>query len=257
MTEKETKTISRQINRNNYLKSTYILIFRIIITSVISVLPYSLIRLLQASDLYKNADASILSIINIIIIAICAIISEMLYTSISTGEAAWYSGKQSGKRNCFKRLIYWLLPPHSFKAFCIGSIVFILKLSQYILFCLPGIMTLFSAVILAFTGGIELYLFLSLIVGSAIMLICGNIFSFILNQRYFLVKHLLAENPQLGIFQVIKQSCNLSEGQIFKIIRFKLKFFPSLLLFPLIFPIIYLYPRYKQRRCIIAKELYL
>lgn len=248
MTGKMIKAKSRALNRKNHLKSMFILLSGLIIVAIMSIIPFFLLT---------TADTNIKVAINIILLSFCTLISGMFYASYSTGEAAWYSGRHSGKKNCFKRLVYWFLPSHSFKAFLICSIVFILKLCWCFILCTPGLLTILSVIILSFTGGVELYLFLSLLIGSFMMFVCGLTFSFIINQRYFLTKYLIVDNPQLGIIQVIKQSKNLTEGQLFKIVRFKLNFIPTFLLYPLIVPIIYFYPHYKQSRSIIAKELYI
>ena len=232
MTVKMIRKTSNLLNKNNYLKSIYILIFGLVFLIIFSVSPVFISRITES---LKAVDSDIKSAINIALLVICTFVSFLFYSSFSIGEAAWYFGRYSGKKNCLKRLVFWFLPRHSIKALCLCTLVFFIKMCWTFVLCVPGLLTLFSAVILAFTGGIELYLFLSLTIGSALLLITGILFAFIINQRYFLAKYLIVDNPKLGVIQVIRQS----------------------ILYPFILPIIYLYPHYKQSRSIIAKELYI
>lgn len=257
MTGKMIKKTSNQLNKNNYLKSIYILIFGLVVLVIFSVSPVFISRITENSMFFKAVDSDIKSALNIALLVICTFVSYLFYSSFSIGEAAWYSGRYAGKKNCLKRLVFWFLPRHSLKALCLCTLVFLIKMCWTFTLCLPGLLTLFSAVTLAFTGGIELYLFLSLAIGSALLLITGLIFAFIISQRYFLAKYLIVDNPKLGVIQVIKQSENLTEGQLSYIVRFKCRFAPTIILYPFILPIIYLYPHYKQSRSIIAKELYI
>ena len=116
-------------------------------------------------------------------------------------------------------------------------------------------MILGSVISLAYSGGIEFYLFISLTGGGVILMLAGLIFRFIILQRYFLAPYLIASNPKLGAWQSIKQSKNLLDGHIFRIVRFKLSFIPWFISSVLIFPLIFSYPYYKQSCSVIAKEI--
>lgn len=173
------------------------------------------------------------------------------------GEKAWYSGRLTKKRQCGKRLRFWLKPSRSFKAFRLNALIWVLKLLWTSALLSPALLIFSSVLLLSLNGGIELYLFISLAAGGVLLLITGLIFRFIIVQRYFLAPYLLADDPKLKVVQAVKRSKNLSEGQLFRVIKFKLKFLPTFLLYPLIFPAVFLRPNYKQGCSVVAKELYM
>ncbi len=179
----------------------------------------------------------------------------VFYCTVSIGEEAWYSGRLTGKKNGFKRFLYWFRFKNSFKAFRLRSTVFLLKLFWSIVFLLPSLLTFSVVFVTAFSGGIEIFLFLMMTAGAIIMLITGLIFRFIAIQRYFLAEFILAENPQNKVLQTIRQSKNLIDGQIFTVVKFKLAFLPFVLPCLFLIPLFFIYPHYKQSRSILAKEL--
>ncbi len=241
---KDIRRLSRKLNKKRYLKSFAVLGFAVLVTALFSALPF-IFKLFFDVNLVLTCVFMVLS----------TLMALFFYSSFFVGEKAWYSGRLTKRKLSFKRLLYWFKIKSSFKAFRLGFILFVLKLLWFSLFNLPSFMCFFAVVTLAFTGGVEVELFFSLLAGGAVLLIVGVMFYFIISQRYFLAPYLLVENPRLGVWQVIKQSKNLIEGQIFYLVRFKLSFLPSFLLYPLIFPVIFLHPHYKQSCCVIAKEL--
>ena len=182
-------------------------------------------------------------------------ISILFNCAFLTGEKSWYSGKVSKSRLGIKRLSFWYKPRYSFKALLLKSVLFILKACVFIFFTLPSVFLLIAGLFLIFTGGIEVWILTSMLVGSLILLIVGSIFSFVFNQHYFLAEYLYINNPKLKIFQVIKRSKNLINGHVYKIVKLKLSFIPAFLCCLMIFPLIIIRPRYKQSCCILAKEL--
>lgn len=238
------KKLSRKINKKDYLKSFVIITMVLVLTLLFCVIPA-----LTKKVLANNVQVCF------IILSLLTILFFILRTFFSTGEAAWYTGRIAGRKNGYKRFIFWLKPKYLFKAVRLEILLVLIKSSVTILLILPAISVFFFAVSLAFTGGIEAVIFTGLIVGGTALLASGVIFAFIFNQYFFLAKYLLAENPKLNVIQIIKQSKNLTEGQLFDIIKFKLSFLPLFTLSILIFPVIFIYPHYKQSSCIIAKEL--
>ncbi len=255
---KDIRSLSRKLNKNKYVKSFSITVFALTVTAILCVLPFCLNLMLSISgikDILKNTDARLSAALMCLFMIIITFIGQIFYSSIFMGEKAWYTGRLTKRKLCFKRFIYWFKPKNSFKALRLTLSVTGIKLLWTALFLSPSVLTFAVATTLAFTGGVEVYLFFSLLGGGAVLLVTGLAFSFIIAQKYFLAPYLLAENPKLKVLQCIKQSKNLTEGQIFTLVRFKLCFMPRFLLYPLILPAIFLHPHYKQSCCIIAKEL--
>lgn len=258
MTDKTIKKLSRQLNKGSYLRSFSIILFAAAELIIFSVLPFALIKVADVSGFksyIENFSPIIFPIITGIICTVITFFAFSVFSSVSVGEKAWYSGRMSGKRNCGKRLRFWFLPSKSFKALRLEILITALKLLWTVVFLSPALL-IFSAIIgTAFYGGIEPTLLISLAGGGCLLLVTGLIFRFIVVQRYFLAPYLMAQNPKLKVIQAVKQSKNLLEGHIFKIVKFKLKHLPSFLLYPLIFPAIFFYPNYKQGCSVLAKEI--
>ena len=258
MFEKNIQKTSIIINKNNYLKALSILALSIVFTILFSITPFVLDLILNNTIIpvkLNNINPLLPSTINILFLIIVSILALICFSSISCGEKAWYSG--FNKKNIIrtKRFIFWIKPNFSLKAFRLKTLKILLKLYWFGLFSVPSIVFFTTLILLAFTGGVETYLFISILLGALFLLILSVLFTFIISQRYFLADYLLIENPHLGIVQVLKQSKNLMEGQIFRVVKFKLLFLPSFILCFLIFPIFFIYHHYKQSRCLLANEL--
>lgn len=253
---KEIRKKALTINKNKYLKSILIPFFTLIITVILTLMP-----LLFSAVTEKYADDISYNYLTVFRVGRClyyfatGFLAYVFYSAVSMGEEAWYSGRTERKKYCFRRFMYWIKPTFSLKAAGLRFTLFVLKTFWTIVFLLPVAVVIFVIVATAFSGGIELYLFLSLCIGALILSAVGFVFRFIMIQRYFLANYLLAANPGIGIIQSIKQSVNLLEGHIFTVVKFKLSFLPYALACLLILPIFFVYPHYKQSRTIIAKQL--
>lgn len=258
MPDKMIKKLSRKLNKKNYLRSFSIVIFRFSAILLFCAFPYLIIKISELTGIknyFNELNRFLFPAFVGLIFLFTAFRSFCLFSSFSLGEKAWYTGRLTRKKQCGKRLRFWFKPRFSVKALRLKALLFILKLFWTTALLSPSLL-IFSAVIgIAATGGIELYLFISLTVGGTALLLTGLVFRFIIVQRYFLAPYLLAEEPKLKPQQAIKQSKNLLDGHIYRIVGFKLKFLPSFILYPLIFPAIFFYPNYKQSCSVLAKEI--
>lgn len=247
-----------KINRENYLKSLKIFPLSLFITLFLTLVPILLHYNFNYNTIgrYQNNLKEYTYIFFYIAVAfLTTYISILFYSSKELGETAYHLGISHNKMNNYKLLFFWFKPKFAFKAIMLCTSITIVKSITLFVSVLPSLTLTLTLLTLAFTGGIEVYLFISLLSGVLILFLAGVIFTFIVNQRYFLAKYLLAENPKLGVIQVLKQSKNLMDGQIFRVVKFKLSFMPAFILYLLVFPIIFLHPHYKQCCCILAKEL--
>lgn len=258
MTDKMMIKHGRMLLKGNYTRAISIMLFCLAELIIFSLLPIGLIKLAEISGLKAIIDGISLIIFPTVTAFISVLISFRafcVFSSASLGGKAWYSGRAIGIKSSSKRLIYWFQPKKSFKALRLTSLIFLLKSLWTVALLSPSAMLLAAIIGTAFYGGIEIYLLLSLASGFAVTLIIGLIFRFIIVQRYFLAPYLMVKNPRLNVLQAVKQSKNLLEGHIFEIVKFKIKYIPSFLLYPLIIPVIFLHPQYKQGCSVIAKEI--
>ncbi|MCQ2485405.1 MAG: DUF975 family protein [Clostridia bacterium] len=260
MTDKAIRKTSRQLNQGTYLKSISIVAFTFFCSALLTIIPFSAIKLADYTELREKTfsiSPLLFPAVFIFLMILLCLAQFILLSTASIGEKAWYSGRLTRKQQCGKRLRFWFKPSRSFKAFRLSSLIFLLKLIWTVVLLSPAILMFVSVVLISFYGGIELYLFISLTAGGTIFLLIGLAFRFIIIQRYFLAPYLMADNPKLRVVQAVKQSKNLSEGQLFRIVKFKLKYTPVFFTYLLVFPAIFFHPNYKQGCSVIAKELYL
>lgn len=243
-------------NKNKYFKSILIPFSAFLVTVILTVTSY---LFKEATSIYLNniPDNYLYAFWGCRCLYYFAVgfLAYVFYCAVSMGEEAWYSGRTERKKYCFRRFMYWMKPTLSLKAAGLRCTLFALKAFWTILFFTPAVTVTFVVIATAFSGGIEIYLFLSLCIGALILTAIGFTFRFVIIQRYFLANYLLVSNPDLGIIQCIRQSVNLLEGHIFTVVKFKLSFLPYALACLLILPVFFVYPHYKQSRTIIAKRL--
>ena len=258
MPDKMIRKLSRQLNHGTYLRSFSIPFIRFISVLLFCALPWLITLIVDKTGLRDTMQSINHTLPAIFITVLCALTvfqAGLAYSSFSLGEKAWYTGRLTRKKLCGKRLRFWFAPSRSFKALKLRAMIFLLKFLWTFALISPALL-MFSAVVgTAVTGGIEFYLFLSLSTGGAVLLIIGLIFRFIIIQRYYLAPYLLADNPKLTPVQAIKQSKNLLDGHLMRIVRFKFKFIPCFALYPLIIPVIFFHPHYKQSCSVLAKEI--
>lgn len=254
---KEIQKTALTNNKNKYIKSILIP-FSAILVTVILTLTTCLFKEITGAYINNNLSGNYLFALRggrCLYFISAGILAYVFFCAVTTGEEALYSGRAERKKYCFRRFMYWMKPTLSLKAAGLRFILFSLKAFWTILFFMPATAVVLVIVATAFSGGIEIYLFLSLCIGALILSVIGLAFRFIIIQRYFLANYLLVSNPDIGIVQCIKQSVNLLEGHIFTVVKFKLSFLLHLLSCLLILPVFFVYPHYKQSRTIIAKQL--
>lgn len=245
--KKESKTIIKGKRR----QALSIVLFNLFFGAAMTALSYGIIVL---SDRFSTVGLPV-GITVAVILVIISLVTLCVYSSASVGEKAWYNGVTANKANYSRRLFFWFRPKNSFRALRFHFSLFFIKLSLAILFFLPGIILLWSIYYLSGTGGLELYIFISLAAGSLIFGISGLIFYFVAVQRYFIAEYLFSSDPRLGVFTAINQSKNLLDGHIFEIVKFKLSFLPWFFGCLAVIPAFYFIPYYKESCCVVAKRI--
>ena len=245
--KKESKTIIKGKRR----QALSIVLFNLFFCAAMTALSYGIIIL---SDRFSAVGLPV-GITVAVILVIISLVTLCVYSSVSVGEKAWYNGVTANKANYSRRLFFWFRPKNSFRALRFHFSLFFIKLSLAILFFLPCIILIWSIYYLSGTGGLELYLFISLAAGSLIFGISGLIFYFVAVQRYFIAEYLFSSDPRLRVFTAINQSKNLLDGHIFEIVKFKLSFLPWFFGCLAVIPAFYFIPYYKESCCVVAKRI--
>lgn len=251
MKTKIIKAQGKAIISGNRKKATLIVLFPLLFCAVMTAILFGTIFLSQILDGFGTA----ITVLSAAIILFLCLITLCGYSSAAVGEKAWYTGLTSNKRNCGRRLFFWFRPKNSFRALWFNVLLFGIKLMLAIVFFLPSAIVLWSVYYLSASGGLELYLFIALSAGGAILALSGLIFCLISTERYFIAGYLFSSDPRLSALTAIRQSKNLLDGYIFEIVKFKLSFLPLLLSCIFIIPAFYVIPYYKESCCVVAKNI--
>lgn len=245
------KQESKAFIKGKRAKALSIVLFSFIFCAVMTALSFGIIFV---SDLFRDTGIGVTAAVFAVLVVL-SFAALLIYSSVSVGEKAWYSGITANKRNYTKRLFFWFRPKNSLRAFRFKALMFIIKGIWAIVFFLPAAILVWSIYYLSGTGGLELYLFISLTGGTVLLTISGMIFYFIAMQKYFIAEYLYSSNPRLGAWTAVKQSKNLLDGHIYEIVRFKLSFLPWFLCCIFIIPAVYFIPYYKESCCVVAKRI--
>lgn len=234
-------------------------IFTFFFCIVMTLIVYGTIRLSKIVSSFVTSDTARLAIFaatSLLLIAV-SVFTLCTYSSSSVGEKAWYDGLTASKENYARRFFFWFKPKFSLRALSFKITLTLLKLSEAFLLLLPSLTVFLTIFYLAQTGGIELYLFYSLLAGGVLLGLCGLSFFWIEIQKYFLAEYIFSSKPKITAQTAIMQSKNLLDGHIWEIVRFKLSFLPWFFGCLLIFPTIYFVPYYKASCSLVAKRIIL
>ena len=245
------KQESKAFIKGKRVKALSIILFLLIFCIVMTAVDFGIIFI---ADILRHLGAAATIALSAALVLISFSVL-LVYSSVSVGEKAWYGGITSYKRNFSKRFFFWLKPKNSLRAFRFKALLFLLKSMWAVVFFLPSAILAWSVYYLSGTGGLELYLFISLSGGTFLLTTSGALFYFIAMQKYFIAEYLFSSNPKLGALTAIKQSKNLLDGHIYEIVRFKLSFLPWFFSCIFIFPVFYFLPYYKESCCVVAKRI--
>lgn len=257
MTNKEIKQFSKNKISGKRKSALAIIAFLLIFSAVFTLLLRAITQF--STRLAENqhlADYKLpIFIASGIIVLVISFFVLCIYSSISVGEKAWYTGLTLSKENYTKRLFFWFKPQFSLKALRFKATLFFIKTAVTTVYVLPAVIILWSAYYLAGSGGIETYFFLALCGGGALLLLSGLIFRFVTVQRYFLAEYLFSSDPRSGVLTAINRSKNLLDGHIFEIVKFKLSFIPWFFGCLFLAPSLYFVPYYKACCSAVAKKI--
>lgn len=233
------------------VKAMSIVLTSVVYCAVVTAVCFGIIllcELLGGGNILKTAAA-------IGVLCVLSFAALLFYSSLSVGEKAWYSGITDERKNYTRRLFFWFRPKNSFRALRFKVLLVTIKAMWAVVFFLPFAVLTWSIYYLSGSGGLELYLFISLSGGAILTAVCGAIFYFIAMQKYFIAEYLYSSDPRLKPLTAIRQSKNLLDGHILEIVCFKLSFTPWFLSCIFIAPAFYFLPYYKESCCVVAKKI--
>ncbi len=235
------KILTKGVLNGNVAKSVSFLLLSFFTVIVFTAIPF-------AVNIYVSNQAMSISIVAASMVAFV-----FVRCGFGAGGNAWFSLYK--RKNRAGRAIFWFAPKNNFRALRLYSALFFVKLFWTILMLLPGVTVVFSFCYLAYDVGIEFNLFLCGIAGGGMLIATGLIFRFLIVQKYFLAKTILAKNPGVSTIDAIRQSCEKMNGKLKKTAFFKLSFTPWIASCVAILPILYVWPYYRQSCALFAEEI--
>jgi uncharacterized membrane protein len=259
------KQNARLILKNNWFKAIMILIIINLLAIAINTLYFAYCSAFQITPInkYLNASYSLNEIfISTIVTAIFALLTILLTTPLSLGQAEWYWKLTERKPQGVEGIFEWF-----------GSLRLYAKsiwLNLYIgIRALPwALLTLgipFCIIYASFylfesnpkNTQIALLCSLLMIFGFGLLL-CGIILYFFIMTRYFLAKYLLVEDNKRKVTECVRNSIKYSKGKRGEIFIFQLSFIGWLLLSSisyLVFIGLFVLPYYYSSCAVYAKYL--
>ncbi len=241
MKNSQIKIHTKQMLIGSIAKSGWFIILSLLALAFFTILPVT------ANHFIRNSSESI----------IVSVVSMLIYACIRcafrSGSGAWFGFYKS--KNRAEKALYWFAPKRIFRSMGLYSSLFFRKLFWTILFLSPGVITIFAFCYLAYDTGIEFNLFLCGVSGGAVLTILGVVFRFVTVQRYFLAREIFVTDPQITVTGAIRKSCEKMEGKLKRTALFKLSFIPWFLLCIGIFPVLYVWPYYRQSCVLLSEEI--
>lgn len=259
MKSSEIKKYGKKIIFGKRKSAIMINLFPLIFCVIMTLIVYGIVSLSQSASNWVTNGTGRLGVFaaTAVILFALSVFTLCAYSSTSVGEKAWYGGLTASKKNYTRRFLFWFKPKFSLRALRFKFTLTLLKATLIFFYTLPAVIIFWTIFYLAQTGGLELYLFFSLVGGGLLLGICGLSFAFVAIQRYFLAEYIFSSDPKMTVLTAIAQSKNLLDGHILEIVRFKLSFFPWFIGCLLIFPAIYFVPYYKASCSLVAKQIVL
>lgn len=174
---------------------------------------------------------------------------------LRAGSEAWFLCGASGREPSALQVVFWYKPSKAIKSIEMRFSLLARKLLWAAVFLAPGISVVSGALYMMMTEGISVKLLAASVAGGGISFLVGLVFYLLMVQRYFLSYAMLARNPGKSAGQAVRQSVEAMNGSCAGTLLFRLSFMPWFLLCLAVFPIIYVWPYYKQSCSCLKYEL--
>lgn len=166
-------------------------------------------------------------VFGVAVISASSVLYFLMISLLKTGEEAWHCCLSNKREPSVRHVLFWLAPYNLLKS---SLLMFVLKIRRalwIITFSAPGCVLIICSSVLA-KGTVFGRIMLT---GGIVSLISGLFFAFVINQRYFLAKYLLAKYPQMTTKEIIKKSVLAMNGNCMRTVMFKISFLPQLVIF--------------------------
>ena len=202
---------------------------------------------------FRSEAKTNLKLNSVLLVLLISAVSLLFFSLINQGEEAWRCCLSNRREPSFRHALFWLMPSHCIKSFAVNIVLTVKKMFWNFLFLLPGSVLILLAYFMVKSQ--EMTLSLISFLSGCLSFVIGLLFAFIINQRYFLSKYLIAKYPQMHVKDAVSESINLMNGICLSTSIFKLSFLPLFLICLVGFPCIFVYPYFRQSCVVLKREI--
>jgi len=174
------------------------------------------------------------------------VLAAFLLLPLRLGHEAWFCCGASEKEPSALQILYWCKPRRAARSVRLWLSLRLRKAGWAAAFLSPGLAMAGGAAYAVLAEGMERRLLAAFSACTALVLLVGAVFFLLMTQRYFLAPAILARQPKSTAGEAIRQSAETMQGKCAGVLLFKLSFAPWFLLCLLVFPVLYVWPYYRQ-----------
>ncbi len=200
----------------------------------------------EVEQAVSQAGEFFVPLMNIAVCILLLFLGALVFSPAAVGVYEWFLNGALSKKSKIQKVFSWYKYKKAVSAFSLSTVLTLIKLAVYTLFCLPGVALAAGGVYMLFSSGISLTLAAIIFLGSAALLLVGAGFAFCAAQRYAAAPYIIALRPETRVRSALNASARIMQGRYISCAAFKLSFLPWLLSCVLIVPAFFVWPYYKQ-----------
>lgn len=188
------------------------------------------------------------------ILFVLSALSLLILSPLSLGREAWYWQRSGREYEPFTYAFGWYR--RAGRSIALYLMRWGIRLGAAILFLLPALLCTMAA-LFVYLNGTTVFTLAALGVTAAALWVSGVVYTALFLQRYFLSPYLLARDGELHAGDALRESARIMDSCMMRgnTAKMKLSFLPWFLSCILIFPILYVYPYYKQSCACYARHI--
>lgn len=189
-----------------------------------------------------------------VLLFVLAVLSLMILPPLSLGREAWYWRRSEREYEPFTYAFTWYR--RAGRSISLYLLRWGIRLGAAFLFLLPALLCT-GAALVQYLNGTTFFTLALLSATAAALWISGAVYTTLFLQRFFLAPYLLVRDGALRARDALRESARIMDSCMMRgsTAKMKLSFFPWFLSCILIFPILYVYPYYKQSCACYARHI--
>ena len=189
-----------------------------------------------------------------VILFVLALLSLLILPPLLLGRDAWYWQRSAREYRPFTYAFCWYR--RMGRAVTLYLMRWVVRISSALLFLAPALVCTGIALAL-YSRGTSVYTLVILGCAAGALWIAGVGFTTLFLQRFFLTPYLIADDPQIRVRDALRESARIMDACMMRgnTAKMKFSFFPWIASCIFIFPILYVYPYYKQSCACYARHI--